>query len=67
MTKTNKKYYNLKISDIDGKNRYLNYFGKVEGKIEKNCVYISKLFINNGFINIPYGEELIIANEVKIK
>jgi DNA polymerase-3 subunit alpha len=64
MTKNNKKYYQLKISNIDGKNKYLNYFGKIEDKIEKNIIYIAELFMNNSFINVSFGKNLVKVSEV---
>jgi len=67
ITRTNKPYVALKVSDVnDGNSRLLNYFGKVSGKINKNEIYVSYLFINKeGYLNIPYGKELIKISDIK--
>jgi DNA polymerase-3 subunit alpha len=67
MTKNNKKYYQLKISDIDNKNKYVNFFGEVKDKIEKNSIYITELFMNNGWINVPFGKPLLKAADMTEK
>jgi hypothetical protein len=60
-TKTGKKYISLKISDFDDKVRTMNYFGKPV-QITKDCIYIAKLFIKDGWINVALGSTLIQAS-----
>jgi len=65
LTRNNNLYLNMKISDIDDRIRYLNYFGGGQEDIKENCVYVAPLFVNNrGFISVQWGRELIEASQI---
>lgn len=62
-TKNGKDYVKLSISDVDDRIKSLNYFGYVppEG-LKRGSVYVSLLFVNDGWINVPYGQVLTKAS-----
>jgi DNA polymerase-3 subunit alpha len=57
-TKKGKKYYKLRISDIDDKTMVLNYF-KEDADIKINSIYIGTLFKNGNWINMEFGSKLM--------
>jgi DNA polymerase-3 subunit alpha len=58
VTKKGKPYLKIRISDMDDSPKTLNFFNKAED-LKKNSIYICKLYLNGGWINITYGNEMI--------
>jgi hypothetical protein len=61
-TSTGKPYWKISISDLDDKLLNLNYFGYLSENLKRGSVYIAPLFKNNGWINIPYGQQITKAS-----
>ena len=59
-TKNNKPYLKLNISDIEGTSKMFNYFGPHNDlELKRNQLYVGTLYLNNGWINSPYGTKII--------